>query len=117
MIDFMLQQFRQVVSGFNDAPVANLVEVLNSNFRRPAHTHHQIGKAKAVVPEFYLAGALPGNVRVDERSAKARRLHPNKNDALENAYLGSGYPSSEPGRFAKAGQRLAQITNDRFDFS
>ena len=116
MIDLVLKQFREVAFSLESLIDPTVIPIIDANLRSPRDTHHQIGKAEAIVPQLKTLLAFTDNLRVEERATKPRRLHSYKDHSLQDAKLRRGYSPSVTRRLAKRRERIAQVADNLADF-
>lgn len=109
VVNLMLQQLRKVAFGFKRLLDAMLIRVFDSNLQRALDSHHQIGKAEAIVPQLELLAALPRNFRIDERACKSHGLHSNEDYPVERANLRRSDSAPEARITAKGRKRVAEV--------
>lgn len=117
MIDLVLKQFRKIAFRFDGLIDPMVILIIDANLRSPRDTHHKIGKAEAIVPQLKTLFAFPGNLRVEERATKSRRLHSYEDHSLQDAELGRGYSAAVTRRLAKRGERIAQVADNLAGFA
>src|ERR1043166_367619 len=106
MIDFMLQEFRQIAFGFDGLRLPAAVLIGHADACSARHTHHQIRKAEAIVPQLEALRAAPDDRRVDERVSKSRWLHADEDDPFERADLRRSDAAPEARALTKARKRF-----------
>lgn len=117
MIDLVLKQFREVAFSLESLIDPTDIPIIDANLRSPRDTHHQIGKAEAVIPQLETLLAFPDNLRVEERSTKTRRLHSYEDHSLQDAKLRRGDSPAVPRRLAKRGESIAQVADNSAGFA
>lgn len=68
MVDFMLQQFGEVILRFQGDGLSLKGRVFDGDRPRPFNPNEEIGETETIVPEFDSLGTLPDNAGIDERS-------------------------------------------------
>jgi hypothetical protein len=107
MIDFMLQQFRQIRRKAPPHALAELRVAVSQRDRTVApYAHETVGQAEAVVPHDKAVLAAPGDLRVDQRDrpgAEVDHDHP-----ARDADLRSGDSAAETVALPVQGERRAE---------